>query len=209
MPSGLGSALLHLVTHNSHFPGLHACHYYRSQAHCMHWLRMYAVSHIIFPTFRGPLYAWVGPGPFWARPSWNCLGWISAAGISCLRRSRYTSFQFALYPYRHPHSDAQLISRSRVHVCLHALTECLSMCLDPTFVSAPFSTLVKTASPCSTSGIPYERALHSLHSVPDARSRPTAQLSSAQCTQLRTAQRSRLQPVSPDAIYSFSTYWTP
>ena len=34
-------------------------------------------------------------------------------------------------------------------------------------------------------GIPYERALHSLHGVLCARSRPTAQLSSAQCTQLQ------------------------
>ena len=40
-------------------------------------------------------------------------------------------------------------------------------------------------TPCSTSGIPYERALHSLHGVLCARSRPTAQLSSAQCTQLQ------------------------
>ena len=86
---------------------------------------------------------------------------------------------FASHVYRHPHSDAQLsISRSRVHLCLQALLECLRMCLGPTIVSAPFTTLVETASPCSTSGIPYERALYSLHGMLDARSRPTAQLSS-------------------------------
>ena len=180
--------------------GMHDCtlsHTVPISPGCMHvitfsprhtaYTSSYALSHMIFPTFWGPLYAWGGAQGHSGRALLGTasVGSVLQGPLACDAHATQAP-AFASHVYRHPHSDAQLsISRSRVHVCLQALPECLRMCLDPTVVSASFSTLVETASPCSTSGIPYERTLHSLHGVLCARSRPTAQLSSAQCTQLQ------------------------
>ena len=108
------------------------------------------------PDTQAPLYAWVGAQGHSGRALLGTasVGSVLQGSLACDARATQAS-TFALHPYRHIQT---LSSASAGRECMCAYTPCLSMCLDPILLSAPFSTLVKTASPCSTSGISYERA---------------------------------------------------
>ena len=123
------------LSHSSHCPGLHVCHYFRSQAHCMHWLRsqsrryiyIYALSHIIFPTFRDPCMHGGAPraivgAPFLALPRLDqCCRDLLLATLTLrkLPPSRLT--------YIATHIQT-LSSASAGRECMCAYKPCLSVC---------------------------------------------------------------------------------